>query len=132
MYEAVSSVIVRGDKILLLHRSQKVRTNQGKWSVVSGELEQGQTVIATALNEIREETKLQEAQVNLLRTGDGIIVKPKPDSETLVHLLLFESSSWAVTINWEHDESRWVSLAELEDFDLVPEFDSMLASLQLF
>ena len=109
-----------------------MRTNQGKWSVVSGELELGQTVIVAALSEIREETKLQEAQVKLLRIGDDIIVRPKPGYETLVHLLLFESSSWAVTINWEHDESRWVSLDELEDFDLVPEFDSLLASLQLF
>ena len=132
MCEAVSSVIVREDKILLLHRSQKVRTNQGKWSVVSGELEQGQTVIATALNEIREETKLQETQVKLLRIGGNIIVRPKPDSETLVHLLLFESSSWVITINWEHDESRWGGLDELEDFDLVPEFDSLLTSLKLF
>src|SRR6266581_2316719 len=69
----VSCFLLRFDgnepRLLLVRRSQRVGSYQGRWAGVSGFLEADTTPEEQAYTEIREETGLQREQVRLLRRG---------------------------------------------------------------
>src|SRR5215831_4535602 len=58
-----------GDLVLLVRRSQRVRTYQGAWAGISGYLEPGVTPLEQAYTELSEEAGLERTDVDLLRTG---------------------------------------------------------------
>jgi 8-oxo-dGTP diphosphatase len=114
-------------KIIILLRSDKVGTYQGKWGGVAGFIES--TPVQQALTEIQEETGLSHADIRLVKTGSPIIVADKSlNHQWLVHPFLFHvlNPSKIIT-DWEHREMRWINPAELGNYDTVP---SLLAAYQ--
>ncbi|MCZ6615891.1 MAG: NUDIX domain-containing protein [Thaumarchaeota archaeon] len=128
-FQAVSCVLVFDAKILLLKRSDKVRTNKGMWSVVAGEVE-GDPYI-TALKEIEEETGLAEPDIALIRRGDPFNLKMTIHSMTTLHPYLFSTISNTIRLNWEHDEFQWISIDSIDEIQLVPRFSDLLRSVHL-
>jgi len=128
-FQAVSCVLVFEEKILLLKRSDKVRTNKGMWSVVAGEIE-GDPYI-TALKEIKEETGLAEPDISLIRRGDPFNLKMTIQSMTTLHPFLFSTITNTIRLNWEHDEFQWISVDAIDEIQLVPRFFDMLRSVHL-
>ena len=55
-------VLQHEDRVLLLPRSQEVRTHQGKWAGVSGSIEAA-SPLDQAVQEIREETGLEDGRL---------------------------------------------------------------------
>lgn len=128
-FQAVSCVLVFEEKILLLKRSDKVRTNKGMWSVVAGEIE-GDPYI-TALKEIKEETGLAEPDISLIRRGDPFNLKMTIQSMTTLHPFLFSTITNTIRLNWEHDEFQWISVDAIDEIQLVPRFSDLLRSVHL-
>jgi ADP-ribose pyrophosphatase YjhB (NUDIX family) len=64
-----SSFIEYEGKILALKRSDKVKSYQQHWAVVSGSIEAGETPEGCSRREIAEETGLSKNDVELIRTG---------------------------------------------------------------
>ena len=62
----VGVVIIRDGKFLLLQRSMTVSHGQGKWSVVGGHVELGETVRHAATREVEEEVGVEIAFVTTL------------------------------------------------------------------
>ncbi|MDI6917229.1 MAG: NUDIX pyrophosphatase [Thermoplasmatales archaeon] len=112
----VSCFIKRNDRILLLKRSERVRSYRGKWATVSGYVEKNEKPEETALKEIREETGIE---AKLIRKGKTIHVKDK-EGEWWVHPFLFEMKSGSIKIDWEHVEYRWIRPEEIKNYDTVP------------
>ena len=112
----VSCFIKRNEKILLLKRSEKVRSYRGKWATVSGYVEKNELPEETALKEIREEIGVE---AKLIRKGKIIHVKDK-EGNWFVHPFLFETKSGDIKIDWEHVEYRWIKLEEIKKYDTVP------------
>jgi len=112
----VSCFIKRNEKILLLKRSEKVRSYRGKWATVSGYVEKNELPEETALKEIREEIGVE---VKLIRKGKIIHVKDK-EGNWFVHPFLFEIKSGNIRIDWEHVEYRWIKPEEIKNYDAVP------------
>ncbi len=109
------------DEILILRRSGRVGSYQGRWAGVSGYLE-GDEPLARALVEIEEETGLSAAEVRLVRTGEPL---PVDDEERglrwLVHPFLFDvATERPLTLDWENTEARWIAPAELVEYETVP------------
>jgi 8-oxo-dGTP pyrophosphatase MutT (NUDIX family) len=105
-------------KILILKRSDKVRTHKRKWAGVSGYIESGETDSETALKEIREETGLTADSVELIRKGEPIHVQDGM-RVWIVHPFLFKANTNKITIDWEHTEYRWIAPDELKNFNFV-------------
>ena len=57
--DIITAFIEYRGKILLLRRSQKVKTMKGKWAGVSGYIEKSEEPVTRAVTEIEEETGLQ-------------------------------------------------------------------------
>ena len=108
-------------KLLILRRSQKVRTYRGKWAGVSGSIE-GASALEQAFKEIAEETGLGPGDVKLLREGEPLeVVDEKSAVEWHVHPFLFRVAdpTW-IRLDWEHSESRWIHPDGLSQLDTVP------------
>src|SRR5512136_2836658 len=56
------------DKLLVLKRSDLVRTYKGQWGGVAGYIEEGEKPIDTAYKELNEEISLNKKDVQLIKT----------------------------------------------------------------
>ena len=117
-------------KILILKRSQKVKTMKTKWGGISGYIEHEEPV-KRALKEIAEETGLKNKNVTLLRIGKPLeaVEYDKPEITWIVHPFLFSSNTDQIRIDWEHDEYRWINPKEIENYETVPRLEDALDSL---
>lgn len=118
----VTSFLESDGKILLLRRSGKVTTYQGRWAGVSGSIDSGHTPEEQARTEIREETGLTDGDVQLLATGEPLTIDDLADDRRwIVHPFRFALlNPDRIHTDWEHVESRWIDPAEIAHFETVP------------
>jgi 8-oxo-dGTP diphosphatase len=115
-------------KILLLRRSQMVRTMKTMWAGISGYIE-NEDPLTRALKEIEEEAGLSNEKIKLLCTGrplEAIESEKNPDILWIVHPYLFHSNTNVIRIDWEHDELMWVKPQEIQDYETVPKLKEAL------
>jgi PncC family amidohydrolase len=120
--KVASTFVEYKGKILILKRSRKVGSYRGRWGVVSGHIEEGETEEETSLKELKEEIGLdpnliekliKSTPFELSDTKLGIrweitpfraILKTKPD----------------IKIDWEHVKFLWINPSELSKFKTAP------------
>ena len=124
----ISALLMHKGEVLLLKRSNKVGSFQGYWSCISGYLETGENPLNTAFREISEETKLESSSLNLVNSS-GPFYSEVPEVIFESHWFLVESNEKKITIDWEHDEYRWMKPEELEGLNLVPWIQNMITTL---
>ena len=72
----VTSFIKNNDKILILKRSDKVKSMKCLWAGVSGIIEKNDTTpLARAKTEIFEETGIDEREIELLKANERIKIE---------------------------------------------------------
>ncbi|WXG45134.1 MAG: NUDIX pyrophosphatase [Candidatus Atabeyarchaeum deiterrae] len=129
-FKVVSCFVTCKGKVLILKRSQKVRTYGGRWAAVSGYLEKGEDPLDRAFRELSEEVGLLREDVELVRKGEPISVA---DSESnlnwIVYPFLFNSKTNEVRIDWEHDEYKWINPEDLRNYETVPMLKEALLSI---
>lgn len=111
--------LMHENKVLILKRSDKVGTYQGKWAGVSGYIESWETAEVTALKEIQEETGLGKGDIKFIRKGEPVTVVDG-DRCFIVHPYLFESKTPEIKLDWEHVDYKWIDLSEISEFETVP------------
>ncbi|HEY3419893.1 MAG TPA: DUF126 domain-containing protein [Methanomassiliicoccales archaeon] len=126
--EVTTSILQCKERILILKRSDKVGTNQGKWAGVSGYIEPGESPEQTAPREIREELSINDFVMRA--KADPIIIR-EPGHIWTIYPFLFETESQDVTTDWEHTDHKWVRPEEVRDYDVVPGFLKLLNDLKL-
>lgn len=120
-----------GERVLLVRRSERVRTYRGAWAAVSGYLEPGVTPLEQAYTELREEASLDRGDVELIRQGEPL---PVSDAATnlnwVVHPFLFRLRAvQKVVTDWEAAESRWVNPNEIGTLATVPKLAEAFAAV---
>jgi len=107
-------------EILILRRSEKVGTYQGRWAGVSGYVESGPD--EQALTEIEEETGLDKEDVELVKKGMPLeVVDQKLGRRWIVHPYLFRVRDRSkIRIDWEHKEMRWIDSEDIVKYETVP------------
>jgi len=119
--EVVTSFLRHKGRILILRRSGKVGTFQGRWAGVSGYLEKGDQPVTRALKEIEEEVGITRSDIQLIKMGEPLRVPDKKRSTLwIVHPFLFESDTEAIRVDWEHGEYRWIDPSALTMYETVP------------
>ena len=117
----VTSFLQSDHRILLLRRSGKVGSYQGRWAGVSGYLEEGEDPLERARIEIQEEVRLNSSQASCVRAGEALrAFDEQKDTVWIVHPFLFELHERDLRLDWEHTESRWIEPDDLGSFDTVP------------
>ena len=119
--EVITVFLSHGDKILVVKRSAKVGTYQGRWSGVSGYLERTDP-LDQAYTEIAEEVGLGGDQVTLVRRGAPLEVVDHVQGRVWrVHPFLFAvRDPEQLRLDWENTEMRWINPSEVSRLHTVP------------
>jgi len=134
MTDVVSCILMdENGRILILKRSDKVRTYRGCWSSIAGYVEEDEEPLDTAFKEIREEAGLLEGDIVLVRRGDPVEFSDVYEGEIYnwkIFPFLFKTEKKdKVQIDWEHTNYRWVYPSDISGFDTVPHFDDVVSNL---
>ena len=121
------------ENILILKRSDKVRTYKGYWSGIAGYVEKGEEPVDTAFKEIREETGLTDNDVELIKTIDPIEFTDFYEEEKYdwkVYPFLFRVRKESkIQIDWEHISYRWIKPSDIDKFKVVPHLREVVLKL---
>ena len=130
MTDVVTAVVTNHGDVLLLRRSHRVGTYQGKWACVSGYLEEDETPEERAVTEIEEETGLARDDVHLEKTAAPVVFTDEVKGITWhVHPFLFRAAHRNISIDWEHQEYRWVAPQDIAVYDTVPRLREVVEQL---
>jgi ADP-ribose pyrophosphatase YjhB (NUDIX family) len=119
------------DEILLVRRSERVRTYRGAWAGVSGYVEPGVAPLDQAYVELREETGLGREVVRLLTQGEPVAFTDERLGQSwVVHPFLFwVDTPERVRTDWEATEHTWIVPADLGNYTTVPKLREALAAV---
>ena len=129
--DIVTSFLLNQGKILILKRSETVKTMKNMWSGISGIIENDEEPLTRAKIEIFEEVGIKENEIKLLKIGNEIdIISPQyKNHQWHVFPFLFETYNLEIKINWENSDFKWINPVELKEFDIVPSLEKVLLSL---
>ena len=128
----VTSFIKNNDKILILKRSNKVKSMKCLWAGVSGIIEKSDTTpLARAKIEIFEETGIDEREIELLKSIEQIKIESAQykNHEWNIFPFLFRTKNLEIKLNWENSEFKWIKPTEIVNYKTVPDLDKILSNL---
>ena len=127
----VTTFLTNSDKILLLKRSQKVKSMKNLWAGISGIIEGNEEPVKRAKIEVYEEVGIDESKIKLIKEGNIILIEsPQYENHQWeVYPFLFSCNDRQVKLNWENSDSKWINVNELKDFTTVPSLDRVLTRL---
>lgn len=121
-----SSVVMIDDKILMLHRPITARSYPGRWSLVSGKMEEGEEITDTARREIFEETQIEVSEP--ISSLPPVYVREN-DTVWKVYPFLFDAVGQMPVLNKENTEYRLVTIDEMKNLELVDLTAEMLSEI---
>ena len=128
----VTSFIKNGDKVLILKRSDKVKSMKCLWAGVSGIIEKNDTTpLSRAKIEIFEETGINEEEIELLKDIEQIKIRSVQykNHEWNIFPFLFKTKNPKIKLNWEHSDFNWIEPNEIKNYETVPKLEKILFSL---
>ena len=127
----VTSFIKDDEQLLILKRSNKVKTMKGLWAGVSGIIENDEEPLKRAKIEIFEEVGITEEEIKLIKAVKEMKVNsPQYENhEWEIFPFLFETKNPEIKLNWENSEFKWINVNELENYETVPNLQKVLLSL---
>ena len=127
----VTSFIRSNNKILILKRSEKVKSMKGLWAGISGIIEKDESPLERAKIEIFEEIGILENEIKLIKSTKEIRINSPQykNHEWEIFPFLFESKKPNVKLNWENSEFRWIEIEELKNYETVPSLEKILFNL---
>ena len=129
--KSVTSFLKNSDKILLLKRSEKVKSMKNLWAGISGIIEGDEEPIKRAEIEIFEEVGIKKSDITLVKEGDTILIESPQymNHKWEVYPFLFSCTNREIKLNWENSNSKWIDMNEVNNFTVVPSLDKVLARL---
>ena len=128
----VTSFIKNNDKVLILKRSDKVKSMKCLWAGVSGIIEKNDiTPLDRAKTEILEETGIGEEEIKLLKANEQIKIEAAQykNHEWNIFPFLFSTTNSEIKLNWENSEFKWIEPNNIKNYETVPELEKILFSL---
>jgi len=120
-------------KIILLKRSNKVRTYRGKWNTVAGYLDEIKPINEKILEELREELKIKKSNIVSIRLGKPYTFRDtqiEAGKTWIVHPALVELKNQPeIKLDWEHIKYKWIKPEELKNFDTPPNLSKSFDNL---
>jgi len=127
----VTSFIQDDQKLLILRRSNKVKTMKGLWAGISGIIEKNENPLTRAKIEIYEEIGISEDKIRFIKAAKKLrINSPQYENhEWEIFPFLFEAKNPEIKLNWENSEYIWITIDELKNYNTVPSLEKVLQNL---
>jgi len=118
----VGAVLICDGKILLEKR--KYEPGKGKWSIPGGLVELGENVEQSVIREVKEETGLEVEKPEHIDVVDNVV--RDENGEVKYHFVIIDYfvklKGGTLEARSDAEELRWVSLDEVEKYDLTKTF----------
>jgi predicted aconitase with swiveling domain/8-oxo-dGTP pyrophosphatase MutT (NUDIX family) len=124
--DAVTVIIKRKNRFLILKRSQSVGSCKGRWAGVSGHVEGHEDMEERAMKEVEEETKMN---ARIVGKGDEILARDRSVIWRIHPFLAEVDENEEPEIDWEHSKYRWIKADEVYDYNTVPKLDKVFENL---
>ena len=117
----VGVVVWRDDRVLLIRRGHAPR--KGEWGLPGGMQHLGETIMETAVREVREETGLDIVPLGIVTALDAITrdASHKIEYHYTIIEVFAESTEGEATPRDDAEDARWVTLEEIETLCAWPE-----------
>ncbi len=127
----VTSFIRDNEKLLILKRSNKVKSMKGLWAGISGIIEKNEEPLKRAKIEIFEEVGITEDIITLVKSAEKMKIESPhyENHEWEIFPFLFEVKNPTIKLNWENSEFKWINVEELENYETVPSLQKVLFNL---
>lgn len=126
MTDVVAALIWQGDRFMICQRPPH-KTRGQLWEFVGGKVEPHETKEAALIRECREELGITVAVGEVFMEVDHVY----PD--LTIHLTLFHASIAEGTPQlFEHSDLRWITTAEIDQYDFCPADQDILVRLKAF
>jgi 8-oxo-dGTP pyrophosphatase MutT (NUDIX family) len=124
-FEVVGCFVRRDNSIILLHR-QDNKPQGGTWGIPSGKVDNGESLEAAMIREIREEIGWEIKEENLDYFSS--IDVSHNGYDFVYHMFGFEDfvDSKISISNHEHKEARWVDLDNVSGLPLIEDLDECI------
>lgn len=125
MTEVVAALIWQNDRFLICQRP--VHKKRGLlWEFVGGKVESGETKQQALVRECKEELDI------LVEVGDVFMEVGHVYPDLTVHLTLFNSTIASGEIRLlEHNDAKWITVDEIDDYDFCPADVEILKKLKM-
>jgi 8-oxo-dGTP pyrophosphatase MutT (NUDIX family) len=124
MPRVVTCLLENEGKILLLKRSERVKTYRRMWGGVAGYIEENEDPYEAAIKEIKEEAGIDNNDFRLIKQGDPIsfidVYEGKEYEWTVFPFLFKIKSKEKIQIDWEHSNYEWIVPSDIKNYDTVP------------
>ena len=127
----ITCFLKKGDEILILKRSEKVKSMKGLWAGISGIIEKNEPPLTRAKIEIFEELGISDGQIVLLKEAEEMRIKSAQyqNHEWEIYPFLFEVENPEIKLNWENSEYKWIKAEEITKYETVPSLEKVLLNL---
>ena len=124
MTEVVAALIWEGEKFMICQRPEH-KARGLLWEFVGGKVEMGETKEQALIRECREELAVTVAPRDVFMD----VVHEYPD--LTVHLTLFNTSiAEGIPQKLEHNDIRWITVGEIDDYAFCPADETILARMK--
>lgn len=124
----LNCIVHHGRRILLVRRSATLRFYPGFWNGISGFLDDDRSVAQKAKAELLEEVGLRPSEILSIEEGAVFTQEePRYQKTWIVHPVLVCVTKESVSLDWEAQAYRWVSVSAARRLKLLPGFDRVLA-----
>ncbi|RMW38569.1 MAG: NUDIX domain-containing protein [Nitrosopumilus sp.] len=127
----VTSFIKDNEKLLILKRSDEVKTMKGLWAGISGIIEKNEEPLKRAKIEIFEEVGITEDKITLIKSSEEMRINSPQyqNHEWEIFPFLFEAKNPIIKLNWENSDFKWIEVEELKCYETVPSLEKVLFNL---
>ena len=122
----VTSILQNDDKILILRRSEKVKSFKFMWAGISGYLEKNEDLLSRALIEIKEETGINKNDLILMKILNYKVVEIGNNKTIKIYPFYFCSKTREISIDWEHCEIKWILKTQVDEYNMVPKLSEII------
>lgn len=109
----VKALVKQNNKYLFLRRSKDFKAGPQKWDIPGGRIESDEPLYEALAREVKEETGLTLESVEKLLAAQDIFAPEK--NLHVIRLTYAASASGELVISDEHDDFRWMSLAQIRE-----------------
>ena len=123
MIEVVAALIWRDGKFLICQRPES-KKRALLWEFVGGKVEVGETKEQALIRECQEELALEVVPSDVFMEVTHIY----PD--VTVHLTLFNATAVGEPQRLEHNDIKWITVSEIDDYEFCPADEDILQKLK--
>lgn len=122
----VTCILENDNKLLILKRSEKMKSFIHRWSGISGYLENNEDLLSRALIEIYEETKIKKENITLRKILNQCTIEIENNRIIIIQPFFFSSKTNIISLNWENCDYKWIKEDQVKNYNTVPKLTYML------